>query len=151
MAEQAAGRFAADGNVTQEFHDGRVVGIELGGAALDAVDHGRQAQVTVQRIAALLVQVAHGGADLIVRVCADIFHQKIDQTRVALQNSQDLEGSVGGLGYASGRGGLGGGLLLFCGENPSSCAMSAGNLPLKRYGEETTEREYDPAQNDPLA
>ena len=112
VPQQAARSFAVGRDVTQKFHDGGIVGLQFGGAAFHGVDHGRQAQVAIQRIAALLVQIADGRAHLIVGVGADIFHEKVDQARVALQNSQDLERAVGGLGCANGGGGLGGRLAL---------------------------------------
>ena len=53
------------------------------------------------------MHVAHGGADLRVAVGAEIFHQEIDQTAVALQQRQHLDRAVGAsltdCGAASGR------------------------------------------------
>src|SRR6185369_6704545 len=41
------------------------------------------------------MQAADSGPDLIVGVRGDVFHQEVDKPRVALEDTQDLQGSVG--------------------------------------------------------
>jgi len=51
-----------------------------------------------ERIAALIVQGANGGSDLIVRISGDVLHHEVDETRITLENSEDLNGAILRLG-----------------------------------------------------
>ena len=68
---------------------------------------GCERDVARDSVAALVVQFADGGADLVVGVAGDVLHQEVDQPRIALQDAEKLQGAVGGLGdgrrRASGR------------------------------------------------
>ena len=86
-------------------------GGRLGEGAFHAVDHRLQGDVAGDGIAALVVQFADGGADLVVGVGGDVFHQEVHQARIALQDAEHLQGAVGGLD--GGRGGRGGGRSRF--------------------------------------
>ena len=48
----------------------------------------------VQASSAIVVNGAYGRADLIVRIRRDIFHQKVDPARIALQDAEDLQSAV---------------------------------------------------------
>ena len=93
MAEDAAGRIGR--HVADEFDDVRIVGRRLGEGAFHAVDDGRERDVAAERVAALVVEFADGGADLIVGVGGDVLHQEVDEARVALQDAEDLQRAVG--------------------------------------------------------
>src|SRR5450759_3405355 len=54
-------------------------------------------KIAGERFTALVVQASHGRAHLIVRVARNILHQEIDQTRIALENSEYLQSAVGRL------------------------------------------------------
>ena len=54
------------------------------------------------------MQIPDGRAHLIVRIRADVFHQKVDEARIALQNAKNLQRPIGGLRDAGGGRGLGG-------------------------------------------
>src|SRR5438270_1545485 len=73
MAENAAcgrsGRHVAD-----ELDDVRVLRGRLGERALDTVDNGLQRDVARDGVTALIVQLADGGADLVVGVAGDVLH-----------------------------------------------------------------------------
>ena len=75
--------------------------------AFDAVDHRLERDIAGHGIAALVVQFADGGADLVVGIAGDVFHQEVDQAGIALQDAEKLQGAVGGAD--GGRGGSGGG------------------------------------------
>ena len=42
------------------------------------------------------MEFAHGGAHLIVRVLADVFHQEVHQAGIALQDAEELQGAIRG-------------------------------------------------------
>src|ERR1039457_3037619 len=83
-------------NVAHEFHQVRVLPGRLGVRALHAVDDRGQRDVAGDGIAALIVKLAHRGADLVVGVGGDVLHQEVDQAGVTLQNAQNLERAVRG-------------------------------------------------------
>ena len=84
-----------------------VGGRRFGEGAFDAIDHGLERDVAGEGIAALVVQLADGGADLVVGVGGDVFHEEVHQAGIALQDSEDLQGAVRGLGGRGGRSGGG--------------------------------------------
>ena len=45
---------------------------------------------------ALLVQTANGGADLIVGIAGDVFHQEVDKPGIALQDGEHLKSAIAG-------------------------------------------------------
>ena len=111
-----------------------------------AVDHRGQAQITIQRIAALIVQVPNGGADLIVRISGDVLHQEIDQAGVALQDAKNLQRSVGGAVPAerlAGFGAAAGWGLAWLVKPKRLCNLTR-KFAGKQDREETAESEYDP-------
>ncbi len=81
-AQAAVGR--RGGDVADEADHRGVPGGRLGGGAFDAIDHRLQCDHASQGVAALAVMLAHGGADLVVGVSGDIFHQEVDQAALAL-------------------------------------------------------------------
>jgi len=50
------------------------------------------------------VDIAGGGADLLIGIRAQVLHEKIENTGVALQNSKQLERSILGLDFGFRRG-----------------------------------------------
>ena len=62
--------------------------------------------------ASLLVKGSNGGTDLVVGIGRDIFHEEINEAGFALEQSEDLEGSVTGLNDRD-RGGFGFRLLFY--------------------------------------
>ena len=102
VAQQSARRFPADRDVPQQFHGRGIAGVELGETALHAVDHWDQAEVPIQRIARLAVQTAHCCSHLLVGIRRDVLHQKIDQTRISLEDAQDLKRAILRTGLSSG-------------------------------------------------
>ena len=58
------------------------------------IDHRGESDITAHGLTALVVEFADGSADLIVGVIANVFHQKVDQARIALENAEKLEGAV---------------------------------------------------------
>src|SRR5581483_8267591 len=95
VTQRAAGGFAAGGNIADELH---AVGVSFREGAFDAVDHGGELEITLHRLARVFLHVAHGGSDLLIGVGGNIFHQKIDQARVALKDGKNLDGSIGRTG-----------------------------------------------------
>ncbi len=98
-------------HVADELHHVGIVRGRLGEGAFHAIDHRLQGDVAGDGIAALVVQFAHGRADLVVGVAGDVFHQEVHQARIALQDAEHLQGAVGSLD--GGRGGRGGGRSRF--------------------------------------
>ena len=88
---------------------------------------GCELDVAGQRFAGLIVQAADGGADLIVGVGGDVFHEEVDEARIALQDGEDLQGAVG---RARGRGGRrAGGLVAARRVRPRAARASSGREP----------------------
>ena len=109
VAEGAALGLARGGDVTEEFDCGVVLGEGSGGfsfgvGALDAVDDGGEGNVAAEGLAGLLVEGTDGGTDLIVGIARDIFHEEIEEAGFALQEAENLEGSVAGLDDRDGGG-----------------------------------------------
>jgi hypothetical protein len=52
------------------------------------------------------MQIADRRTHLIVGVRGDVFHQKVDEAGVALEDPENLERAIGGLGDPGGWGGL---------------------------------------------
>ena len=102
MAEGSAGRPSACRDVAYEL-DPRRVGsfrsVELLRRAFDAIDDRDERDMTAEAVAAIAVHAADGCADLIVGIGADVFHEEIDQARIALEDLQDLQGSVAGFDF----------------------------------------------------
>ena len=73
----------------------------LGVGAFHAIDHRRQGHVAGQRLAALVVQAAHGRSHLVVGIGRDVFHDEVDQARIALQDGENLQRAVGGADHGS--------------------------------------------------
>src|ERR1700682_6445116 len=90
VTQDSAGRLAAGRNIAEQFHGARVIRIQLREGAFHAVNHRNQPEVARKRIAALVVEVAHRRADLVVLEGGDVLHQKIQQPGVALEDSQHL-------------------------------------------------------------
>ena len=99
---------------------------------------GCERDVARERIAALIVQFAHGRADLVVGIGGDILHQEIHQARIALQDAENLQGAVGGRRTGGRRGGLeaGAALAVFAGcaaaprrARPSSLRAASESFP----------------------
>jgi len=89
MAEDTT-RGRCGGNVSHELDEIWVLGRCLRKRTLHTVDNWLQAYVTGNSIPALIVQFSHGGADLIVGICGNILHQKIEEAGVALKNGENL-------------------------------------------------------------
>src|ERR1022692_2457369 len=56
-----------------------------------------EAEIAGEGVTRLVVQAAHGGADLIVVKRGDVFHEEVEEARVALEDGEELQG-VGGVG-----------------------------------------------------
>ena len=97
MAQRTAGHLAARRDIADQLDAarvGRLRGIYSLICPFDPVDHGRERHVPGQAGSAIVVNGAHRRADLIVRIGRDVFHQKIDPARIALQNANDLQSAV---------------------------------------------------------
>ena len=92
-------------------------------SSFHAIHHRDQRDVAHQTSAAIGMQRSHGSADLIVRISIDVFHQEIDQTRIALQYLKDLQRSIRWLRQFNGR--------------------------RRRHGLDVTERQCDSSGNTP--
>lgn len=123
VAERSA--FGLGGrDVADEFDGGGVGGSGAGVSALDAIDDGLQAEIAGERIAGLVVEAAHGCADLVVVEGGDVFHEEVEEAGIALEDGEELQrvswvgwwGSGGGDG-ASGRWGESQVPLQFGGQN----------------------------------
>ncbi len=102
MAQQAACRFSIRGNVAQQLSTIRVRrfgGIELLVSSLYAIQNRTQIDVPCERCTAVSMQVANRGADLVIGVTGDVFHKKIDQSGIPLENLKKLKGPVTDLHY----------------------------------------------------
>ncbi len=139
VAEDAAGDFAVGGDVAEELDGGGVGGVELGEGAFDGVDDGGEFEVAEEGFAGLAVEIADGGADLIVGVGGDVFHKEVDEAGVALEDAEDLERAVGGgeLGF-----GLGGWFGFF-GDVAEGLGDVGGECAGEQDGEEGAERGCD--------
>lgn len=96
VPQNAAWGFAIGRDVADELIGSAVAG-GFGVVAFDAIDHRFERDVSLESLAALTVDVADGGPDLVVRISGDIFHQKVDEAGVALQDREELQGSIGRL------------------------------------------------------
>ena len=100
-------------------------------------------QVSLQCIARLIMQAADRAAHLFIRICGYIFHQKIDQARIALQDSQNLNRAILrtglGCGFGSNRLGL-------SQREPQRLRYFHGELPGKENCEKAAKSKYDPVQ-----
>lgn len=105
MAQDSAGRLAGSGDITDEFHQGRIAVGRSGRAALDRIDYRGRSEMANQNFARVLMHIARGGAHLFVRIRGDIFHEEIQHASFALQHSEKLQGPVGG--FDLGRWGFG--------------------------------------------
>jgi len=85
----AGGRLG--GHIAHELHQIGVLRWRLGVGAFDAVDDGRKGDVAGNGVAALIVQFAHGGADLVVFIGGDIFLEEVDKARIALKDAEIVE------------------------------------------------------------
>ena len=56
-----------------------------------------------QNFTRVLMDVAGGGAHLIVSVRADVLHEEIKNAGVALQDSKELQCAIGGFDFGCGR------------------------------------------------
>ena len=100
MPQRAALHLSVSGNISEQLDRGCVLGqrsrrFQLRESAFHSVDHRLQADITLQRLSAMRMNVAHCSADLFVRVTGDVFHQEIDQPRIALQDSKHLKRAIG--------------------------------------------------------
>jgi putative phosphoribosyl transferase len=148
VTQQAPRRLAICGHVAEQFYHSGVIGLDLRERALHAVNHGGEPQITPERFAALIVQIAHGRAHLVVRIGGNIFHQEIDEARVPLQDPQNLQGAVGRFGLWRG-GRFRGGWRFRLGETERLGDVQW-KFSLKQNGEETAKCESDASQNLPL-
>ena len=57
---------------------------------------GLEGDVARDGVAALVVDLAHGGADLVVGIGGDVFLEKVDEARIALQDGEELKRAIGG-------------------------------------------------------
>src|SRR5579863_2140392 len=150
VAQQTSRSLASRRNIADQLHVRRVEPLDFGERAFDSIDHRLEAHVSGQGFASLRLDVAHRRADLVVGERADVFHQKVDQARVALQDREDLDSAIGGTGngFGFGRGGRSG--SRFCGHCPGvseSLSDVGWKLASEEDGEKTTERERDSVQN----
>ena len=120
---------------------GRIDGSEPGERALDPVDNRREVDVAGERFAALVMQAADCGADLVVGVCRDILHQEIDEPGIALEDGQDLQCAVG-RGSCHGNGSRPGAAA----RKPEGCSYVVGKTAFEENGEKTAEGEYQALQ-----
>src|SRR5690606_8668226 len=93
VAQRAAERRLAD-DVAREAHGG---GVKAGGqrdaAAFGFAARRRDVKVFVQHFAAAFVHDAPGGANSSVAVGGNVFFDKVDKTRFALQQAEQLQRS----------------------------------------------------------
>src|SRR5262249_29259395 len=80
--------------VAEQLHRRRVNRREPCERAFHPIDHRRELDIPIKRIPALSMQPANSRAHLIVRVRTDVLHEEINQPRVALQNSENLQRPV---------------------------------------------------------
>src|SRR5205814_1533521 len=92
----------------------------------------------------LRLHVAHGRAYLVVGIAGDIFHQKIDQAGVALEDRKNLHGAVGGSGLSLGSGRGFGRYEFGVAERLRDIR---GKRPTEQDGEEAAECERNSAQD----
>ena len=64
------------------------------GAAFHRIDHRLRGEMAHQNLAGFDVDVAGGRADLFIGVGRNVFHEEVQNARVALQNSEQLEGAI---------------------------------------------------------
>lgn len=98
MAERAARDFTAGRNVSDELDAigvGRFACVELLMSSFDSVNDGNKREVAVQCGAGIGMDGADGGAYLVVSVALNVFHQEIDETRIALKDLEQLKRTVG--------------------------------------------------------
>jgi hypothetical protein len=110
MPQHTARRLAARRDFSNELYFRRVQSFGFCERALHAIDHGLETEITTEGLARLRLNIAYGSANLVVGIAADVLHQKVDQTRIALENSENLNGSVGGPSGGLWRSGRSGGL-----------------------------------------
>ena len=93
---QAAGEGRLADHVAGQAHRR---GVEAGGqrdaAAFGLAAHRHDAEMLAQHLGAAFVHHARRGADLRVGVAAEVLADEVDQTRVALQQRQQLQRGVG--------------------------------------------------------
>ena len=148
MPQHAGGWFAGSGHVADVLHERRIAVGRDGHAALDGVDHRGGREMADQNVARVLVHVAGGGADLIVRVRRDVLHEEIENPGVALQHSEKLQRAVRGFDFGRGRFGRGlRGRRGFRGSRPSSATRSSGQFAPEQKRKKCAKSQYDAIQS----
>src|SRR5580704_6146106 len=82
------------GDVSEKFDGRRVARWRFGKGSLDTVNHRREGDITDECVARTALHGADGRADLFVLIRRNIFHQEIHDTRIALQDAQNLQSAV---------------------------------------------------------
>src|SRR5437588_12108877 len=101
MAQSSSRHLAACGHVADELDAvwiGCFRGIELLKRSFNAIYSRNQSKVPIQTRATVRVNRSNGSTHLIVCVTLDVFHQKIDQPGITLQDVQQLQRAIDHLG-----------------------------------------------------
>src|SRR6185295_15610277 len=93
--EERSAEWEAPCRVADDANRRRIdLGRDVDRSAFGAWQDGLEREVSVERLARAGVDVANRGADLGIAVGAEIFHQKVNETAVTLEERKDLHGAI---------------------------------------------------------
>ena len=105
MAQRPSGNFTARRHIADQLDAIRIRrlgGIQFLVSAFHAIYNGRKRQVTIQAGPAVGMKRADSRADLVIGIARYVFHQKVDQAGIPLEDVQDLQSPIADLYNRSG-------------------------------------------------